>query len=224
MERDLRESPLYGEVEEHFRKIYGPGLGGSGASTPPSRTGAGWPSQARSGEARRWARAGRPGGGGARAPRRPNEAQWQVSSGSEHEAGARWSQDARTLLISDRREKGRMQRMPCPRRPLTGGGGAPGASGHDEENMVARRRADPRNRRGPPRGRAGRRFGALESEREMPDWTQRWTLEDRQVWTGARGGRRRVGDVERSHGRSERLGAAWAATVHRGRGGLGGSG
>src|ERR1700752_1237985 len=27
MERDLRESTLYGEVEEHFQKIYGPGFG-----------------------------------------------------------------------------------------------------------------------------------------------------------------------------------------------------
>ena len=40
MERDLRTSPLYQEVEEHFRKVYEPGFGRvTEASDPPSPDG-----------------------------------------------------------------------------------------------------------------------------------------------------------------------------------------
>ena len=192
MERDLRESPLYGEVEEHFRKIYGPGFGrvtepSDPRPSPDGRwvafTGSLWEKLDGGPKSRIClAAAGREGA----AEGALTEDARQVSSGPEHDAGARWSPDARTLsFISDRREKGRMQLYAL---HLDGLGEAevlPEIEGTIEEHtwspdgsrilvLAAGLHADSAGAEG---------SGALESERDLPDWTpQVDSWEDRQVW------------------------------------------
>ncbi len=192
MERDLRESPLYGEVEEHFRKIYEPGFGrvtepSDPRPSPDGRwvafTGSLWEKLDGGPKSRiclvATGREGAAEGAGTGGPR-------QVSSGPEHDAGARWSPDARTLsFISDRREKGRMQLHAL---HLDGLGEAevlPEIEGTIEEHtwspdgsrilvLAAGLHADSAGAEG---------SGALESERDLPDWTPRVdSWEDRQVW------------------------------------------
>ncbi len=192
MERDLRESPLYGEVEEHFRKIYEPGFGkvtepSDPRPSPDGRwvafTGSLW-EKLEGGPKTRicLAPVGREGSadgakaGGAR----------QVSAGPEHDAGARWSPDARRLtFLSDRREKGRMQLYVLSLNDLGEAEALPEIQGTIEEHawspdgsrilaLAAGLHADSAGAEG---------SGALESEKDLPEWTPRVdSWEDRQVW------------------------------------------
>jgi dipeptidyl aminopeptidase/acylaminoacyl peptidase len=192
MERDLRESSLYGEVEEHFRKIYEPGFGrvtepSDPRPSPDGRwvafTGSLWEKLDGGPKSRiclapmdRGDSAGGPESSGAR----------QVSSGPDHDAGARWSPDARTLsFISDRREKGLMQLYALSVDGLGEAEALPEIEGTIEEHgwspdgsrilvLAAGLHADSAGAQG---------SGALESEKDLPDWTPRVdSWEDRQVW------------------------------------------
>ena len=184
MERDLRESPLYGEVEEHFRKIYEPGFGSVTEPSDPrpspdgrwvAFTGSFW-DKLEGGPKTRICLAPAEGAGpGAK----------QVSSGPEHDAGARWSPDARRLsFVSDRREKGRMQLYALSVDGLGEAEALPEIEGTIEEHgwspdgsrilvLAAGLHADSAGAEG---------SGALESEKDLPDWTPRVdSWEDRQV-------------------------------------------
>ncbi|MDP9118956.1 MAG: hypothetical protein M3M93_01590, partial [Actinomycetota bacterium] len=107
MERDLRESPLYREVEEHFRKIHEPGFGmvtepADPRPSPDGRwvafTGSLW--EKLEGTPKTRICLAEVSGEGSR----------EISSGPDHDAGPRWSPDGRRLsFVSDRRERGRMQ-------------------------------------------------------------------------------------------------------------------
>ncbi len=163
-----------------------------------------------------------------RAPKRRTPR--QVSSGPEHDAGPRWSPDARTaqLHLGPSRERTDAALSPC---SLDGLGEAevlPEIEGTIEEHawspdgsrilvLAAGLHADSAGAEG---------SGALESERDLPDWTpQVDSWEDRQVWR-----RLWVVDVGSGDGssaltrRSERLGSGLVRRPCRGRGGLGGSG
>jgi dipeptidyl aminopeptidase/acylaminoacyl peptidase len=185
MERDLRQSPLYGEVEEHFRKIYEPGFGrvtepSDPRPSPDGRsvafTGSLW-EKLEGGPKTRICLAPAEG---------PDTGAKQVSSGPEHDAGPRWSPDSKKLsFVSDRREKGRMQLYVL---SLDGLGEAEALreiEGTIEEHgwspdgsrilvLAAGLHADSAGAEG---------SGALESEKDLPDWTPRVdSWEDRQVW------------------------------------------
>ena len=107
MDRDLRETPLYREVEEHFRKVYEPGFGRIGEPSDPvpspdgrwiAFTGSVLEKLEGTPETRVCLA---PAGGG---PAR------QVTAGPRHDGGARWSPAGdRLSFASDRREKGRLQ-------------------------------------------------------------------------------------------------------------------
>jgi dipeptidyl aminopeptidase/acylaminoacyl peptidase len=183
MERDLRESTLYGEVEEHFRKIYGPGFGevtepSDPRPSPDGRwvafTGSLW-EKLEGGPKARICLVPLGQEGGARA----------VSSGPEHDAGPRWSPDARRLsFVSDRREKGRMQLYVLSVDGLGEAEALPEIDGTIEEHgwspdgsrilvLAAGLHADSAGAEG---------SGALESEKDLPEWTPRVdSWEDRQV-------------------------------------------
>ena len=191
MERDLRESPLYREVEEHFRKVYEPGFGrvtepSDPRPSPDGRwvafTGSLWrssrgPEDAGSAWRRRVAKGGA--GDGASGAK-------EVSSGPEHDAGPRWSPDARRSASSPTvgRRAG-CSSTSCP------------STAWARRSRCPRSRARSKSTRGRPTARGSSSSppglhadsagadgsGALESERDLPDWTpavDSW--EDRQVW------------------------------------------
>jgi dipeptidyl aminopeptidase/acylaminoacyl peptidase len=189
MERDLRTSPLYQEVEEHFRKVYEPGFGrvtepSDPRPSPDGRwvafTGSIWEKLEGTAKTRICLAAapdGAEGGvGGAK----------EVSSGPEHDAGPRWSPEGSTLtFLSDRREKGRMQLFSLSAGGLGEAEALPEIDGTIEEHAwspdgsrilvrTAGMHAD---------GAGADGSGALESDRDLPDWVpavDSW--EDRQVW------------------------------------------
>jgi dipeptidyl aminopeptidase/acylaminoacyl peptidase len=192
MERDLRGSPLYQEVEEHFRKIYEPGFGrvtepADPRPSPDGRwvafTGSIWEKLEGTPKTRVClAPLGREGSaegaktGGAK----------EISSGPEHDAGPRWSPDGRRLsFISDRREKGRMQLSVLALDGLGEAEALPEIEGTIEDHawspdgerilaLSAGLHADSAGAEG---------SGALESEKDLPDWTPKVdSWEDRQVW------------------------------------------
>ena len=192
MERDLRESSLYGEVEEHFRKFYEPGFGkitepSDPRPSPDGRwvafTGSLW-EKLEGGPKTRicLSSLGRedPVEGANTGGAKP------VSSGPEHDAGARWAPDSRRLsFVSDRREKGRMQLYVLSLHGLGEAEALPEIEGTVEEHgwspdgsrilvLAAGLHADSAGAEG---------SGALESEKDLPDWTPRVdSWEDRQVW------------------------------------------
>ena len=187
MERDLRESPLYREVEDHFRRVYEPGFGkvtepSDPRPSPDGRwvafTGSLWEKLEGTPNTRICLAPAGPGAAGADVKR--------VSSGPGHDAGARWSPDGRRLsFVSDRREKGRMQLHVL---SVDGVGEAepfPEIEGTIEDHawspdgsrilvLAAGLHADSAGAEG---------SGALESEKDLPDWTPKVdSWEDRQVW------------------------------------------
>ncbi|MBA3362848.1 MAG: S9 family peptidase [Actinobacteria bacterium] len=189
MDRDLRPSPLYREVEEHFRRVYEPGFGkvtepADPRPSPDGRwvvfTGSLWEKLEGTPKTRICLAPAGPEGAGGDADVR------QVSSGPGHDAGARWSPDGRRLsFVSDRREKGRMQLHVL---SVEGVGEAepfPEIEGTIEDHswcpdgsrilvLAAGLHADSAGAEG---------SGALESEKDLPDWTPKVdSWEDRQVW------------------------------------------
>ncbi|MDQ4107841.1 MAG: prolyl oligopeptidase family serine peptidase, partial [Actinomycetota bacterium] len=187
MERDLRESPVYREVEEHFRKVYEPGIGtvtepADPRPSPDGRwvafTGSIWEKLEGTPKTRIClAPAGAEGVvTGAR----------QISSGPERDAGPRWSPDGRRLsFVSDRREKGRMQLFVLALERLGEAEALPDIEGTIEEHawspdgsrilaLSAGLHADSAGAEG---------SGALGSEKDLPDWTPKVdSWEDREVW------------------------------------------
>jgi dipeptidyl aminopeptidase/acylaminoacyl peptidase len=196
MERDLRESPLYKEVEEHFRKTYEPGFGrvtepSDPRPSPDGRwvafTGSLWERLEGTPKTRICLAPLDPEGsaGGAKSGGAEAGAFRQISSGPEHDAGARWSPDARRLsFVSDRREKGRMQLYVLRLDGLGEAEALPEIEGTIEEHawspdgscilmLAAGLHADSAGAEG---------SGALESEKDLPEWTPRVdSWEDRQV-------------------------------------------
>jgi dipeptidyl aminopeptidase/acylaminoacyl peptidase len=189
MERDLRTSPLYQEVEEHFRKIYEPGFGrvtepSDPRPSPDGRwvafTGSIWEKLEGTAKTRICLAAAPDGAEGGVGGTR------EVSSGPEHDAGPRWSPEGNTLtFLSDRREKGRMQLFSLSAGGLGDAEALPEIDGTIEEHAwspdgsrilvrTAGMHAD---------GAGADGSGALESDRDLPDWVpavDSW--EDRQVW------------------------------------------
>jgi dipeptidyl aminopeptidase/acylaminoacyl peptidase len=184
MDRDLRESPLYGEVAEHFRKIYEPGFGRVTEPSDPRPSPDGrWVAFTGS----LWERL--EGGPKTRICLAPTEgastSAKEVSSGPEHDAGPRWSPDGRRLsFVSDRREKGRMQLFALAVEGLGEAEPLPEIEGTIEEHawspdgsrilvLAAGLHADSAGAEG---------SGALESEKDLPDWAPKVdSWEDRQV-------------------------------------------
>ena len=197
MERDLRESSLYREVEEHFLTLYEPGFGrvtepSDPRPSPDGRwvafTGSLWEKLEGTPKTRIClAPLGRDGSaGGPRTEGAETGGTKQISSGPGHDAGARWSPDARRLsFVSDRREKGRMQLH-----ILTVDGMGEAESLPEIEGTVEDHSWSPDGSRilvlaaGLHADSAGADgSGALESERELPDWTPKVdSWEDRRVW------------------------------------------
>lgn len=184
MDRDLRESPLYGEVAEHFRKIYEPGFGrvtepSDPRPSPDGRwvafTGSLWEKLEGMPKTRICLAPTEGASTGAK----------EVTSGPEHDAGPRWSPDGRRLsFVSDRREKGRMQLFALAVEGLGEAEALPEIEGTIEEHawspdgsrilvLAAGLHADSAGAEG---------SGALESEKDLPDWAPRVdSWEDRQV-------------------------------------------
>jgi dipeptidyl aminopeptidase/acylaminoacyl peptidase len=187
MERDLRKSPLYQEVEEHFRKIHEPGFGAVTEPADPrpspdgrwvAFTGSIWEKLEGTPKTRIClARAGADGAvTGAR----------EISSGPEHDAGPRWSPDGRRLsFLSDRREEGRMQLFVLALDALGEAEALPEIEGTIEDQAWspdgARILALSADLHADNAGAEG--SGALEPEKDLPDWTPKVdSWEDRQVW------------------------------------------
>ena len=189
MERDLRTSPLYQEVEEHFRKVYEPGFGrvtepSDPRPSPDGRwvafTGSIWEKLEGTAKTRIClgaAPSGAAGGVGATK---------EVSSGPEHDAGPRWSPEgSRLTFLSDRREKGRMQLF-----SLSAGGFGEAEALPEIDGTIEDHAWSPDGSRILVRtagmhadGAGADGSGSLESDRDLPDWVpavDSW--EDRQVW------------------------------------------
>ena len=236
MERDLRESPLYREVEEHFRKVYEPGFGkvtepSDPRPSPDGRwvafTGSLWEKLEGTPKT-----PDLPGGDGSRrvAPRAPNARRREgglVGTRARRRAPVVTGRAALSF-ISDRREKGRMQLYVLYLDGLGEAESLPEIEGTVEEHAWSpdgsRILVRPPGLHADSAGADG--SGALESERDLPDWVpavDSW--EDRQVW-------RRLWVVEVASGRgpsalpgrSERLGGGLVRRPCRGRRGVGGSG
>jgi dipeptidyl aminopeptidase/acylaminoacyl peptidase len=187
MDRDLRSSPLYQEVEEHFRKVYEPGFGKvTEASDPRPSPDGRWVAFTGS----MWEKLeGTPKSRICLAPadgEEPEGGTRQVSAGPDHDAGPRWSPDGRRLtFVSDRREKGRMQLFTLSLDDLGEAAPLPEIDGSVEEHSwspdgtrilvrTAGMHAD---------GAGADGSGALEFERDLPDWTPKVdSWEDRLVW------------------------------------------
>src|SRR5688572_27681113 len=192
MERDLRGSPLYREVEEHFRRVLEPGFGkvtepADPRPSPDARwvafTGSLW-EKLEGTPATRVCLA--PVGGADATPDADGSASRQISSGPGHDAGARWSPDGRRLsFVSDRREKGRMQLHVLTVDDVGEAEALPEIEGTIEDHswspdgsrilvLSAGLHADSAGAEG---------SGALESEKDLPEWTPKVdSWEDRQVW------------------------------------------
>jgi dipeptidyl aminopeptidase/acylaminoacyl peptidase len=192
MDRDLRSSPLYQEVEEHFRKVYEPGFGrvtepADPRPSPDGRwvafTGSRW--EKLEGEPKTRICLAPMGGEGAADDDAVGGAR-EVSSGPEHDAGPRWSPDGRRLsFLSDRREKGRMQLFVLRLDGLGEAEALPEIEGTIEDHVwspdgsrilvrAAGLHADSAGAEG---------SGALESEKDLPEWTPKVdSWEDRHVW------------------------------------------
>jgi dipeptidyl aminopeptidase/acylaminoacyl peptidase len=197
MERDLRSSQLYQEVEEHFRKVYEPGFGrvtepGDPRPSPDGRwvafTGSLWEKLEGTPKTRiclapigheaagGGADIGGVGAGSAR----------QITSGPEHDAGPRWSPDgSRLSFTSDRKEKGRMQLFVLSLDGLGEAEALPEVEGTVEDHAwspdgsrilvrTAGMHAD---------GAGADGSGALEPDQDLPDWAPKVdSWEDRMVW------------------------------------------
>jgi dipeptidyl aminopeptidase/acylaminoacyl peptidase len=204
MDRDLRSSPLYQEIEEHFRKVYEPGFGKVTEASDPrpspdgrwvAFTGSIWEKLEGTPKSRVClapASAGNVVGGAD-----SEGAARQVTAGPEHDAGARWSPDGRRLsFLSDRREKGRMQLYALDADALGEAEALPEVEGTIEEHAwspdgsrilvrTAGMHAD---------GAGADGSGALAGEKDLPDWVpavDSW--EDPEVW-------RRLWVIEASSG------------------------
>ncbi|HZB00902.1 MAG TPA: S9 family peptidase [Actinomycetota bacterium] len=183
MERDLRETPLYAEVEEHFRKALEPGFGrvteaADPAPSPDGRsiafTGSLWEKLEGTPKTRICVA---PTDGGAFRT---------ASSGPEHDVGARWSPDGRRLSFrSDRAEKGRMQLYLLRAEDLGEAVPLPEVEGSIEAHAWspdgARILVRSAGMHADVAGAEG--SGASEAERDLPDWVPRieaW--DDDRVW------------------------------------------
>ncbi|HZB78968.1 MAG TPA: S9 family peptidase [Actinomycetota bacterium] len=192
MDRDLRESPLYQEVEEHFRKVYEPGFGtvtepADPRPSPDGRwvafTGSIWEKLEGTPMTRiclaPMGRKGAVAGAELGAAR-------QISSGPERDAGPRWSPDGRRLsFVSDRREKGRMQLFVLTLEGLGEAEALPEIEGTIEDHAWspdgARILARSAGLHADSAGAEG--SGALASEKDLPEWTPKVdSWEDRQLW------------------------------------------
>ena len=199
MERDLRTSPLYQEVEEHFRKSFEPGFGKVTEASDPrlspdgrwvAFTGSVW--EKLEGTPKTRICLAPADGGGHRT----------ITAGPEHDAGPRWSPDGRRLsFLSDRREKGRMRLYALDAEALGEAEELPEVEGTIEHHawspdgsrilvLAAGLHADSAGADG---------SGALESERDLPDWTPKVdSWEDPLVW-------RQLWVVEAASGEVRRL-------------------
>jgi dipeptidyl aminopeptidase/acylaminoacyl peptidase len=199
MERDLRETPLYREVEEHFRKIHEPGFGkvtepSDPRPSPDGRwvafTGSMW-EKLEGAPKTRICLASADGSG-----------HRTITAGPEHDAGARWSPDGRRLsFLSDRKEKGRMQLFVLDVEAFGEAKDLPEIEGTVEDHawspdgtrilvLAAGLHADSAGAEG---------SGALEAEKDLPDWTPKVdSWEDALVW-------RRLWIVDPASGELRRL-------------------
>ncbi len=183
MERDLRETTLYGEVEEHFRKTMEPGFGkvtdaSDPRSSPDGRwiafTGSLW-EKLEGGSKSRVCLAAADGSGFR-----------ELTSGPEHDGGARWSPDGTRLsFASDRKVTGRMQLYVLDAEGLGEAQPLPEIEGTVEDHawspdgsriwiIAAGMHADAAGADG---------SGANEAERDLPPWipkVESW--EDDQIW------------------------------------------
>ena len=196
MDRDLRSSPLYQEVEAHFRKVYAPGFGKVTEASDPrpspdgrwvAFTGSIWEKLEGTPKSRVClAPLLEVGSGGEAESESAAQGAREVTAGPEHDAGARWSPDGRRLsFLSDRREKGRMQLYLLDVDTLGEAHQLPEIDGTIEEHAwspdgsrilvrTAGMHAD---------GAGADGSGALEGEKDLPDWVpavDSW--EDPQVW------------------------------------------
>jgi dipeptidyl aminopeptidase/acylaminoacyl peptidase len=199
MDRDLRETPLYREVEEHFRKIFEPGFGkvtepSDPRPSPDGRriafTGLLW--EKLEGTPKTRICLAQADGGGHQT----------ITSGPEHDLGARWSPDGfRLSFLSDRTEKGRMQLFVLDVEGFGEAVAMPAIEGTVEDHawspdgsrilvLTAGLHADSAGAEG---------SGALESEKDLPDWTPKIdSWEDPMVW-------RRLWIVDAATGEVRRL-------------------
>ena len=199
MDRDLRETPLYREVEEHFRKAMEPGFGrvtepSDPRPSPDGRwvafTGSLW--EKLEGSAKTRICLATSDGGSFRT----------VSTGPEHDGGARWSPDGRRLtFVSDRKEKGRMQLYALGVDDLGEAEPLPEIEGTVEDHawspdggrilvLAAGLHADSAGADG---------SGALEAERDLPEWVPRVDAsDDERIW-------RRLWLVDAASGEVRRL-------------------
>jgi dipeptidyl aminopeptidase/acylaminoacyl peptidase len=183
MDRDLRETPLYREVEEHFRKVFEPGFGkvtepSDPRPSPDGRriafTGSIW--EKLEGTPKTRICLADADGGEHRT----------ITAGPEHDVGPRWSPDGRRLsFLSDRTEKGRMQLFVLDVDGLGEAVAMPAIEGTIEDHawspdgarilvLAAGLHADSAGADG---------SGALESEKDLPDWTPKVdSWEDPLVW------------------------------------------
>jgi dipeptidyl aminopeptidase/acylaminoacyl peptidase len=183
MERDLRETPLYAEVEEHFRKALEPGFGRvTEPSDPRPSPDGGWIAFTGS----LWEKLeGAPRSRICLAPAEGGPFR-TVSSGPEHDAGARWSPGGdRLSFLSDRAEKGRMQLYVLGTEDL--GEAAPLAQvegtieAHAWSPDGSRILAVAAGLHADSAGADG--SGAAEAERDLPAWVPRLDAwDDDQVW------------------------------------------
>jgi dipeptidyl aminopeptidase/acylaminoacyl peptidase len=186
MERDLRETPLYREVEEHFRKVHEPGFGkvtepADPRPSPDGRwvafTGSTWEKLEGTPKTRIClAPTALDGVGSAK----------EISSGPEHDAGARWSPDGRRLsFLSDRREKGRMQLHSLQVDALGEAEAMPEIEGtiEDHEWSPDGRRILVQSAGMHADGAGAEGSGAGEAEKDLPGWVPKVdSWEDEQVW------------------------------------------
>jgi dipeptidyl aminopeptidase/acylaminoacyl peptidase len=183
MDRDLRETPLYREVEEHFRKSYEPGFGRVTEPADPrpspngswiAFTGSMWEKLEGAPKTRICLAAAD--GAGHRT----------ITTGPEHDARPRWSPDGRRLtFLSDRREKGRFQLFGLEVEALGEAEALPEIEGTIEDHSWSPdgRRVLVRSAGLHADGAGADGSGALESEKDLPDWTPKVdSWEDPQVW------------------------------------------
>jgi dipeptidyl aminopeptidase/acylaminoacyl peptidase len=187
MERDLRETPLYREVEEHFRKVHEPGFGKvtDPADPRPSPDGR-WVAFTAS----MWEKLeGTPKTRICLAPAGAEDAVTgakQISSGPEHDAGARWAPDGRRLsFLSDRKEKGRMQLYTLALDALGEAEALPETEGtvEDHEWSPDGRRILVQSAGLHADGAGAEGSGAGEAEKDLPGWVPKVdSWEDEHVW------------------------------------------